>query len=137
MVMIRMLLRPLDGFVGLLAIVDGGSVLSRAKCMGRTNRWPWLLRLEARLALGSAAGAALVARFAGLHRGVSRLHEQWRWRDPRCLQRFEARRRSDDGEDGILREIFRRLDGSRAGARTFVEFGVGDGAQCCTRALVE
>jgi hypothetical protein len=101
------------------------------------NRWPLARRLEARVALASSTGAALVGRYAELRRRLAALHERWRWRDPRCLTRFEARRSSENGEDGILREIFRRLDGDRGGARSFVEFGVADGSECCTRALLD
>lgn len=44
--------------------------------------------------------------------------------DPRCLNRFEHQVFSQCGQDGIIAEIFRRLD-VRAGF--FVEFGVGAG----------
>ena len=63
-----------------------------------------------------------------------RAREAWRGRPPGSLLPHEARRHSQNGEDGILAEIFRRIG---PGARTFVEFGVGDGRQCNTRALAE
>jgi hypothetical protein len=50
------------------------------------------------------------------------------------LQRFEATRFSQNGEDGILAELLRRLD-LRAGVA--VEIGAADGSENCTRALVE
>jgi hypothetical protein len=50
------------------------------------------------------------------------------------LQRFESRRFSQNGEDGILAEILRRLD-QHGG--TAIEIGAADGAENCTRALVE
>jgi hypothetical protein len=55
-------------------------------------------------------------------------------RYPRALTRHEARVHSQNGEDGIIEEIFTRLG---AGGRTFVEFGASDGAENCTRNLVE
>ena len=47
-----------------------------------------------------------------------------RYRDPRCLNRFEQRVCSQGGEDGILAEILRRVSPL---SRYFVEFGCGDG----------
>src|SRR5688572_14772679 len=61
-----------------------------------------------------------------------RVRERVRPRPERSLLAFEARRHSQNGEDGILAEVFRRIG---VGARTFVELGVGDGTQCNTRAL--
>jgi methyltransferase FkbM-like protein len=54
--------------------------------------------------------------------------------DPANLMNFERRVFSQNGEDGILAEIFRRLG---AGGRSFVEFGIEDGRQNCTRRLLE
>ena len=49
------------------------------------------------------------------------------------INAYERKRSSQNGEDGILEEIFRRI-----GTRTpfFVEFGVEDGRECNTAALV-
>lgn len=47
--------------------------------------------------------------------------------DAAPLLRFEAKRSSQNGEDGILRELFVRLG---VGPRLVVEFGVEDGAEC-------
>lgn len=57
-----------------------------------------------------------------------------RRRRPADLQRFEATRFSQNGEDGILAEVLRRLDIAGGVA---VEIGASDGAENCTRALVE
>jgi hypothetical protein len=43
------------------------------------------------------------------------------------INRFEARVYSQNGEDGIIAELFRRLGTT---TRSFVEFGVDDGLEC-------
>jgi hypothetical protein len=48
------------------------------------------------------------------------------------INRFERRYYSQNGEDGILAEIFRRIGG---GSKFFVEFGVEDGLECNTAYL--
>ena len=63
-----------------------------------------------------------------------RMRERLRPRPRESLLHHAVRRYSQNGEDGMLAELFRRVG---PGTRTFVEFGVGDGAQCCTRALAE
>ena len=60
------------------------------------------------------------------------VRERLRPRPAGSLLDFEAKRHSQNGEDGVIAEIFRRIG---PGARTFVEFGVGDGRECNTRAL--
>ena len=50
----------------------------------------------------------------------------------RQLERFEANFSSQQGEDGILREIFFRIG---TGERYFAEFGVQDGSECNTALL--
>jgi hypothetical protein len=65
------------------------------------------------------------------------IHAPRRWwhgnsLSPNALANFEARVFSQNGEDGILAEIFRRIgDGNRYA----VEFGIGNGEECCTRNL--
>ncbi len=54
--------------------------------------------------------------------------------DPRSLARYRAQVYSQCGEDGVIHEIFTRLD---SGNRTFVEIGAGDGEQNNTRFLLE
>lgn len=61
-----------------------------------------------------------------------RLRERVRARPPGGLLAHELSRTSQNGEDGIVAEIFRRIG---AGGQSFVEFGVGDGRECNTRAL--
>lgn len=56
-----------------------------------------------------------------------------RYADPRTLNHFELQAYSQGGEDGIVAEIFRRI-GERD--RTFVEFGVEDGLETNTTALL-
>lgn len=46
---------------------------------------------------------------------------------PKRLLRFGAKAYSQNDEDGIIQEIFRRIG---TGDRTFVEFGVGAGLEC-------
>lgn len=53
---------------------------------------------------------------------------------PDCLMNFEQRIYSQNGEDGIIREIFRRIGTTD---KFFVEFGVQDGHECNTRHLLE
>ena len=56
-----------------------------------------------------------------------------RYADPRCLTRRGYRCFSQFDEDGLLDEIFRRIGTT---SRTFVEFGVGDGLENNTVALL-
>ena len=91
---------------------------------------------------------ALAARLAGLERQVGNLNlfasadlpmqldralreilASPEYADPRRLERFGRKVYSQNDEDGIIEEIFRRIG---TGARTFVEFGVSDGRECNT-----
>jgi hypothetical protein len=54
--------------------------------------------------------------------------------DPTDLRNFERQVFSQHAEDGSLAEIFRRIG---PGERRFVEFGIEDGTECCTRRLLE
>jgi hypothetical protein len=56
-----------------------------------------------------------------------------RYDDPKRLARFEHQVFSQGGEDGIVREIFRRIGEHD---RTFVELGVGDGLENNTAFLL-
>ena len=56
-----------------------------------------------------------------------------RYADPRRLQRYAFQVCSQNGEDGIIREIFRRLGTTD---RVFAEVGVGDGAENNTAFLL-
>jgi len=53
--------------------------------------------------------------------------------DPDGLHHFEYTIHSQNGEDGIIAEIFRRLEPEH---RVFVEIGASDGAENCTANLV-
>lgn len=62
------------------------------------------------------------------------LLQQPRYLDPLRLNRFEKRIYSQNGEDGVLAEIFKRI-GVADG--TFVEIGAGDGEENNTRHLLQ
>src|ERR1035437_7410647 len=57
-----------------------------------------------------------------------------RYGDPRSLTRFDARVYSQNGEDGLIAEIFRRIGKNDC---YFVEIGVDNGQQTNTRLLLE
>ncbi|MFN8926780.1 MAG: hypothetical protein ACK5WM_14635, partial [Rhodospirillales bacterium] len=61
-------------------------------------------------------------------------HADPRYRDPRSVAAVPGQVHSQNNEDGILAEIFRRI-GTRS--RRFVEFGVGDGRENNTRLLLD
>jgi len=46
---------------------------------------------------------------------------------PRSLGRFAAKAYSQNDEDGIIQEIFKRIGVTN---KTFIEFGIGDGLEC-------
>ena len=54
--------------------------------------------------------------------------------DPLHLHRFEHSVHSQNGEDGIIDEIFHRIGVTN---RTFIEIGAADGEENCTAALVD
>ena len=56
---------------------------------------------------------------------------------PGSLLDVEAGTFSQHGEDGVIEAIFGRLDGRCSATGSFVEIGSGDGAENCTRALVD
>jgi hypothetical protein len=66
-------------------------------------------------------------------RYVKELLDQEKYRDPLRLEPFGFKVYSQNDEDGIIAEIFRRI-GSPSG--TFVEFGVGDGLESNTLYLL-
>jgi len=55
------------------------------------------------------------------------------YRDPKCLARYGGKVYSQNDEDGIIAEIFRRIGVT---SRYFVEFGVGNGIENNTLALL-
>lgn len=56
-----------------------------------------------------------------------------KYSDPKKLNRYEYNIFSQSGEDGILEEIFRRIGHTN---KFFVEFGVSNGLENCTAALL-
>jgi hypothetical protein len=63
------------------------------------------------------------------HQFIQGLLAQPRYLDPKRLHRFEHQVFSQNGEDGVISEIFRRIGTTD---RSFVEIGVGDGLENCT-----
>jgi hypothetical protein len=59
--------------------------------------------------------------------------EKPRYADPKRLLRYGAKVFSQNDEDGIIEEIFKRIG---AGKRTFIEFGVETGKECNTVKLL-
>src|SRR5476649_1423161 len=57
-----------------------------------------------------------------------------RYSDPLSLARFQAQVYSQNGEDGMIAEIFRRIG---CESKFFVEIGIEDGLQNNTRFLLE
>jgi hypothetical protein len=83
-------------------------------------------------------GAFWLVRSTGLRdqiRTLQRVQDQHRRWQARDLRAFEHRVYSQNGEDGILKEIFRRIGTSN---KFFVEFGVETGKECnCARLVRE
>jgi hypothetical protein len=67
------------------------------------------------------------------HVALEELKGSARYNDPRKLARYEHQAFSQGGEDGIIREIFRRIGFE---SRTFIEIGVGDGLENNTALLL-
>jgi len=61
------------------------------------------------------------------------LHDHPRYADPRRLLRYQSQVCSQNGEDGIIHEIFRRIGTT---AKIFAEVGVGDGCENNTAFLL-
>ncbi|MEM9419337.1 MAG: hypothetical protein AAGA25_09850 [Planctomycetota bacterium] len=57
-----------------------------------------------------------------------------RYADPKCLVLHQTQMYSQNGEDGIIAEVFRRIQPSD---RFFVEIGIGDGLENNTRLLLQ
>lgn len=64
---------------------------------------------------------------------IDRLRASDRYRDPKSLVPFGDKVYSQSDEDGIIREIFNRIGTTN---KTFVEFGIGDGLENNTLALL-
>jgi hypothetical protein len=83
-----------------------------------------LLEIEGQLARQTAEG---------LDGYVSNLLSADRYQNPKKLNRHEFQVYSQNGEDGVIAEIFRRIG---TGSRHFVEIGVGDGLENNTTFLL-
>ncbi len=64
---------------------------------------------------------------------INQLLANARYDDPKCLTRHGCKVYSQTDEDGIIHEIFRRIGVTN---KTFVEFGVGNGLENNTLALL-
>jgi hypothetical protein len=61
---------------------------------------------------------------------------RWQWhaqRDPKSLRNYQRKVYSQNGEDGIIEEVFNRIGTTN---RFVVEFGIEDGQECNARYLV-
>lgn len=61
----------------------------------------------------------------GVYAAVAELLERYDV-SPKDLTRFELKAFSQNGEDGVIQEILRRIG---VGSRSFIEFGIGDGSE--------
>jgi len=92
-----------------------------------------LMALETRIAELAALTSRAILQQRNLW--LARVAEaDGRLTDPLSLLRHHAQMFSQNGEDGIIAEIFRRI-GTRD--RVFVEIGIETGMQCNTRLLLE
>jgi hypothetical protein len=85
------------------------------------------MEFHAACALKLQEVASVIQAFEALKAGDER------YRDPRRLLRHGAQHWSQNYEDGMITEIFRRIG---VKAKTFLEIGVGDGRENNTAALV-
>lgn len=110
----------INSVIAVIALAGFGVVIARLdRLEGRQKRW--FANLERATAV-PAASAHLNSLLAAP-----------RYDDPRCLTRYGAKTYSQNDEDGIIEEIFRRIGES---SRRFVEIGVGDGTENNTLALL-
>jgi len=68
-----------------------------------------------------------------IHKELTRLREGERYKSPKSLVRYGDKIYSQNDEDGIINEIFTRIGTTN---NTFVEFGIGDGLENNTLALL-
>jgi hypothetical protein len=110
---------------GMFWLVRAGGLRGRLELLEELGQR--LQQLERQLGTREAlAGNALDDIRQGL-RQAQRHDSQARWAQAGDLRAFEKRASSQNGEDGILREILNRVG---AGSRFFVEFGVETGVEC-------
>ncbi len=106
-----------------------------SKHSGLFGRVPVLSELrEIRQSLARIEGVVMAQTALLQHQFISwELRHNPRYQDPRRLNRHEHQVYSQNGEDGIITEVFRRI-GARS--HTFVEIGVGDGLENNTTHLL-
>jgi hypothetical protein len=98
------------------------------------RRLPVLRELIAlRESLAEVRSQIAAARIAEIVRLDLELAQHSRYGDPLRLPRYALQINSQNGEDGIIHEIFRRIGTSN---RIFAEVGVGDGAENNTAFLL-
>jgi hypothetical protein len=68
-----------------------------------------------------------------VHQEIERIKSTPRYKNPKSLVRFGGKVYSQNDEDGIIREIFARIGTTN---KTFVEFGIGNGLENNTVALL-
>lgn len=68
-----------------------------------------------------------------MHQEIDRLLSGSRYQDEKCLTRHGHKVYSQNDEDGLIREIFNRIGVTN---KVFVEFGVGDGLENTSLALL-
>jgi hypothetical protein len=83
--------------------------------------------------LGNINTAVGQLTFALGRQAVATILADPRYADPLRLERFGAKVYSQNDEDGMIREIFRRIGTAN---RRFLEFGVEDGRQCNSHLLL-
>ncbi|MEO1656020.1 MAG: hypothetical protein AAFU64_20940 [Bacteroidota bacterium] len=68
-----------------------------------------------------------------IHREIDRIRQMPRYKDPLNLLPYGAKVYSQNDEDGMIQEIFRRIGTKN---KAFVEFGIGNGLENNTLALL-
>ena len=89
------------------------------------------MRLQLKRILDTLARQSLTNMLAR-EKYAAELRSSSRYADKRCLTRCEHRVFSQNGEDGAIREIMKRI----GGGRYFVEIGAGDGSENNTTFLL-
>ena len=106
----------------------------RENVSDRLDDYPLYVQVEWRLARSRFLGNVF---HHGLWEPRRRWHRlMWRWkkrRRPDSLVHSAARVYSQNDEDGMLLEVFKRIG---EGTKYAVEFGISSGDECCTRNLI-
>jgi hypothetical protein len=109
------------------------TVVERLRRRLETRLWEWWPR-RVRRVRSSEPSHRQIARYAAMLNQEERRLAGKVSADKRHLHRFERSVYSQNGEDGILAEIFARIGTT---SREFIEIGASDGTENCTTALVE